>query len=180
MLDAAPEGGDAEGQEEGPGEEPDEVLGPVKGAGEFVEVGGGTAAEKAEDVLVPEVEPDEAVVVGVAGLWRAARMCQGAAMARKRRRPVRGRSILSLAEGAGEEEEEEGGGGEEDEGYEALGEDGEGEGGPEEVGVEGAGVGDRAGRSEGWGWTHSHGGAVMNGHGVGGSRESVLEVQRVC
>ena len=40
-----------------------------------------------------------------------------------------------VAEFAGEGEIEEGGGEEEDDGDQALGEDGEGEGGPEEVGV---------------------------------------------
>ena len=54
--------------EEAPGEEPDEVEGPVKIAGEFVVIVRDASAEEAEDVLVDEVEPEEAVAVGSSGV----------------------------------------------------------------------------------------------------------------
>ena len=63
-------------------------------------------------------------------------MCQGAAMAKKSKRPVKGLSVRQFALLAGEGEVDDGGAEEEDEGDEAFGEDGEGEGGPHEVGVE--------------------------------------------
>ena len=71
MTLPAPEGGEAQGQEERPGEEPDEVERPVEVAGELVVVAGDAAAEEAEDVLVDEVEPEEAVAVHAAGVAQA-------------------------------------------------------------------------------------------------------------
>ncbi len=63
-------------------------------------------------------------------------MCQGAAMARKSKRPVKGFSLRQVAVFAGEGEVDDGGAEEEDQGDQAFGEDGEGEGGPHAVGVE--------------------------------------------
>jgi hypothetical protein len=59
------------GGEEAPGKEPDEMERPVQIRGELVVVAGDTAAEEAEDVLVDEVEPEEAVAVGAAGVAEA-------------------------------------------------------------------------------------------------------------
>ena len=97
VMLAVPQSGDAEWKEERPGKEPGEVLEPVGVGGQCVEVGGGAAAEKAEDVLVPEVEPRKPSCCGVAGFLIAARMCQGAAIARKSRSPVMGRRSLTWA-----------------------------------------------------------------------------------
>ncbi len=47
------------------------MEGPVEVAGELVVVAGDAAAEEAEDVLVDEVEPEEAVAVGAAGVAQA-------------------------------------------------------------------------------------------------------------
>jgi hypothetical protein len=56
------------GQKEAHGEEPDDVEAPVEGTGELVVVARDAAAEEAEDVLVDEVEPEEAVAVEASGV----------------------------------------------------------------------------------------------------------------
>ena len=44
------------------------MLEPEEIAGELVVVAGNAAAEEAQDVLVPQVKPEEAVAVGSAGI----------------------------------------------------------------------------------------------------------------
>ena len=89
-ADGVAEGGGEEGY---PGKEPEEEQGPEDGDGDLAVVVGDAAAEEAGDVLVVEIEPGPAGVGGKAeagghGGWvdcgRAARMCHGAAMARKK------------------------------------------------------------------------------------------------
>ncbi len=63
VREAPPQRRRAQRQEERPGEEPDEVRGPVEPARQLVEVGGNASSEEAQHVLVDEVEPEEAVVV---------------------------------------------------------------------------------------------------------------------
>ena len=118
---------------------------------------GDAEVEVAEQVLVHEVEPEPAADVAVGGegdlpvagwmkwkgagwpwvgLARPARMCQGAAMARKTRSGGEGVELAEAgrvpAEAAGEQEVEEDDGDGEDDADEAFGEDVEGAGGGEE------------------------------------------------
>ncbi len=135
------------GCEEAPGEEPDEVEGPVEVAGELVVVAGDAAAEEAEDVLVDEVEPEEAVAVGTAGVAEAGEDVPGGGDGEEEEGSGEGAETAPLVELAGPEKEGKGGAEDEDEGDEALGEHGEGEGDPEEVGPEcGGGCGGCGGR----------------------------------
>ena len=94
------------------------MEGPVEGGGEAVVVGGGAAAEEAEDVLVPEVEPQEAVVVwGWPGCGGRRGCARGRLSPGRSEAPVKGLSLGPVAarfELADEEEVEEGGDGEED------------------------------------------------------------------
>ena len=109
---------------------------PVEVAGELVVVARDAAAEEAEDVLVDEVEPEEAVAVHAAGVAQAGEDVPGRGDGEEEEGAGEGFEAAPVAEFAGEGEVEDGGGEEEDDGDQALGEDGEGEGGPEEVGVE--------------------------------------------
>ena len=82
---------DGAGEEGGPGEDPDGGEQPEERDGDLAVVVGDAAGEEAGDVFVVEIEPGPAAVGGQAeaggsamgGLRSAARMCQGAAMARK-------------------------------------------------------------------------------------------------
>ena len=133
----APGNDEGGGGEEAPGEEPDQVQGPVEVAGELVVVAGDAAAEEAEDVLVDEVEPEEAVAVGAAGVAQAGEDVPGGGYGEEEEEAGEGLEGAPAVELAGPEEEEEDGGEDEDDGDEALGEDGEGQGGPHQVGPDG-------------------------------------------
>ncbi len=125
------------GGEEAPGEEPDQVEGPVEVAGELVVVAGDAAAEEAEDVLVDEVEPEEAVAVGAAGVAQAGEDVPRGGYGEEEKDAGEGLERAPAVELVGPEEEEKSGGEDEDDGDEAFGEDGEGEGGPHQVGPDG-------------------------------------------
>ena len=119
-----------ERSEEAPGEEPDQVEAPVEVAGELVVVRRDAAAEEAEDVLVDEVEPEEAVAVHAAGVAQAGEDVPGGGDGEEEQGAGEGFEAAPVAVFAGEREVDDGGAEEEDEGDEAFGEDGEGEGGP--------------------------------------------------
>ena len=112
------------------------MEGPVEGGGELVVVAWDAAAEEAEDVLVDEVEPEEAVAVGGSGVAQAGEDVPGRGDGEEEEGAGEGFEATPVAEFAGEGEVEEGGGDEEDDGDQALGEDSEGQGCPQEVGVE--------------------------------------------
>ena len=113
---------------------------PVGEGGELVVVAGFAAAEEAENVLIDEVEPGEAVAGGgkAGGVPQRGEDVPGGCDDEEEGDAGEG---LERAErvGAGEDAVESEGGGNEDEGDEAFGEDGEGEGCPEKIGVEGGG-----------------------------------------
>ena len=97
-------------------------------------------------------------------------MCQGAAISKKRRVPVRGFSWRPFFVFAGEGQVDGRGSEEEDDGYQAFGEDGEGESCPHEVGMGGrrdavrafARITHPSQRREGWA-TRSCAGAILEG-----------------
>ena len=128
--------------EERPGEEPDEVKAPEEVSGELVVVHGEALAEETEEVLVDEVEPEEAVAMAEEGAVGVAEAGEDVPGSGDREEEGGSGEGFQLAEGAplaGEGEVDDGGAEEEDERDEAFGEDGEGEGDPEEVGVSGGG-----------------------------------------
>ena len=106
------------------------MEGPVEGGGELVVVAGDAAAEEAEDVLVDEVEPEEAVAVHASGVAQAGEDVPGGGDGEEEQRAGEGFELAPVAEFAGEGEKEGGGGEEEDNGDQALGEDGESKGDP--------------------------------------------------
>ena len=83
-------------------------------------------------MLVDEVEPEEAVAVHASGVAQAGEDVPGGGDGEEEERAGEGFEAAPVAEFAGEGEVEDGGGKEEDDGDQALGEDGEGEGGPDE------------------------------------------------
>ena len=117
---------DAEREEEAHGEEPNDVEAPVEGGGELVVVARDAAAEEAEDMLVDEVEPEEAVAVDAPGVAQAGEDVPGGGDEEKEERAGEWFEAAPVAEFAGEREEEGGGGEDEDDGDQTLGEDGEG------------------------------------------------------
>ena len=129
--------GQEDGHEQAPGEEPDEVEAPVEIAGELVVVARDAAAEEAEDVLVDEVEPEEAVAAHAAGVAEAGEDVPGRGDGEQEQGAAEWAQTAPVAGFAGECKVGDGRTGEEDDGDEALGEDGEGERGPECVRVEG-------------------------------------------
>src|SRR5208283_29908 len=94
------------GEEEAHGEEPDEVEAPVEGAGELVVVARDAAAEEAEDVLVDEVEPEEAVAVNGSGVAQAGEDVPGRGDGEQQKSAGEGFEATPVAEFAGEGEEE--------------------------------------------------------------------------
>src|SRR4051812_14348216 len=60
-----------EGQEEAPGEEPDKVERPIEIAGQFVVVDWIASTKEAEEMLVDEVEPEEAMAIHASGIANA-------------------------------------------------------------------------------------------------------------
>ena len=123
---------------------------PEEVAGELVVVLGEALAEEAEEVLVDEVEPEEAVAVHASGVAQAGEDVPRGGDGEEEEGPVKGLRRAPVFVVAGEGEVDDGGAEEEDDGDEAFGEDGEGEGGPHEVGVGGGG--------EEYGWSFdSHG-----------------------
>ena len=71
LLKDLPTLDEGEGKEEAPGEEPYDVEAPEEIAGELVVVHWIALAEEAQEVLVDEVEPEEAVAVHAAGVAQA-------------------------------------------------------------------------------------------------------------
>ncbi len=105
---------------------------PEEVAGELVVVHGDALAEEAQEVLVDEVEPEEAVAVHAAGVAEAGEDVPGGGDGEEEQNAGEGLEGAPVSVLAGEGEIDDGGAEEEDEGYEAFGEDGEGEGGPHE------------------------------------------------
>ncbi len=130
----AEEGGD--GKEEAPGKEPDEMEGPEEISGELVVVHGDALAQEAEEVLVDEVEPEEAVTVGSAGVAEAGEDVPRGGDGEEEEDSGEGFQPAPMLCFSGQEEIGEGGSEEEHESDEALGEDGEGETGPHGAGIE--------------------------------------------
>ena len=118
--------------EEAPRKEPDEVERPVEEAGELVVVARDAAAEEAEDVLVDEVEPEEAVAVCAAGVAEAGEDVPGGGDEEEESDAGEGAEAAPVFVVAGEGEVDGSRAEEEDEGDEALGEDGEGQRCPEQ------------------------------------------------
>ena len=82
--------------EERPGEEPDQVEAPVEVAGELVVVHRDAPAEEAQEVLVDEVEPEEAVAVHAAGVAQAGEDVPGRGDGEEEQVPVKGLSRRQL------------------------------------------------------------------------------------
>jgi len=132
--------GEERGEEEAPGKEPDEVEEPVGEGGELVVVVGIALAEEAEDVLVDEVEPPEAVdiaeggdvaeLMAFAGVGEAYEDVPGGGDGEEERAAAEGLEVTPAAGLAGEIEVRDDSAKEEDGGNEALDEQGEGKCGP--------------------------------------------------
>jgi hypothetical protein len=113
------------------------VQAPEEIAGELVVVHGVALAEEAEEVLVDEVEPEEAVAVHASGVAEASEDVPGGGDCEEEEEAGCGLELAEIAPFAREDEVDRRGTEEEDEGYEAFGEDGEGQGCPHNVGVRG-------------------------------------------
>ena len=59
------------GQVEAPGKGPDQMETPVEESGEFVVIAGIALAEEAQEMFVDEIKPQEAVMIGSAGIAQA-------------------------------------------------------------------------------------------------------------
>ena len=77
------------------------MEGPVEGGGEFVVVAGDAAAEEAKDVLVDEVEPEEAVAVQAAGVAQAGKDVPGSGDGEEEEQAGEGFEAAPVAEFAG-------------------------------------------------------------------------------
>ncbi len=95
---------------------------PVESCGELVVVAGDAAAEEAEDVLVDEVEPEEAVAVGSSGVAEAGEDVPRGGYGEEEKDAGEGAKAAPEMDLAGPEEEDEGGREDEDDGDQALGE----------------------------------------------------------
>ena len=129
-------GCEAKRDKEAPGEEPDEVEAPVEVAGELVVVTRDAAAEEAEDVLVDEVEPEEAVAIHPPCVAQAGENVPRSGHGEEEDCAGKGLERAPVAIFAGECEIDDGGAEDEDQRDQSLGEDGEGERGPHRIGVE--------------------------------------------
>ena len=106
--------------EERPGKEPDEVKAPEEGAGEFVVVHRVTATEEAEEVLVDEVEPEEAVAVHAAGVAEASEDVPGGSDNKEKEGACEGLELTPFLVATGKGEVDDSGAEEEDQSDEAL------------------------------------------------------------
>ena len=138
-LKAGPRLADERAEEQGPGEEPDEVEGPEEIAWKLVVVPGVTTAEEAEEVLVDEVEPEEAVAIHAAGVAEAGEDVPGGGDGEEEEHACDGLQGAPVFVFIGQGKIEDRGAEEEDQSDEALGEDGQGDGCPHDVGVGGGG-----------------------------------------
>ena len=109
---------------------------PEEVAGELVVVHGDALAEEAQEVLVDEVEPEEAVAVHAAGVAEAGEDVPGSCDGEEEQSASDGLEGAPVLVVAGEGEIDDGCAEEEDERYQAFGEDGESQGGPHGVGVD--------------------------------------------
>ena len=101
---------------------------PIQVAGKFVVVTRDPLAEEAEDVLVDEVEPEEAVAVFSTCISQTGEDVPGGRDEQEESEAGEGFQAAPLCPGAGEGEVNQSRAEEEDERDEALGEDGEGQG----------------------------------------------------
>ena len=131
------------GQEEAPGEEPDQVEQPVGGEGQPVVVVRVALAEETEEVLVDEVEIPEPVDVAerrviadgmsLVGIGEAGEDVPGRGDGQVEQDSAEGLELTPAAPLAAEQQQGNGGAGKEDGGDEALGEGGQGQGDPHDV-----------------------------------------------